>query len=376
MGEIKIQVTPSKPQNLEVGTKNTKNAVEITQDQKHYWELLAKEWAIKMSGLVQGVDYSSKYWANEAKKSSDIATASIETNSNLTEILNQDYQNYLNNLTDEHTQALFEIETKKELALTEIDTTSNNNVDNINNINNIAVDNIKTISNQSLTDISNAESNAIKNIEQVAENMSNYLPLTGGTLTGDLIFDQPDWSTILINAAKPSPTGTANVYKNLRFQDKETGESIGGIQLRRRPNGEEGVGLLIKHPNSDTYSSMELLAKPNGTFTTYAPASNVVNSIVTTRGRKQSGTSNYVWLGNDMILQWGTITLAANAQEVTVSLPHPFVTVVYSVAITHIGNGDFAYTIPVSGRTTTSFKMRQSGKVNNSMAQLWFAIGF
>lgn len=217
MGEIKIQVTPSKPQNLEVGTKNTKNAVEITQDQKHYWEWLAKEWAIKMSGLVQGVDYSSKYWANEAKKSSDIATASIETNSNLTEILNQNYQTYLNDLTDEHTQALFDINTQKEAALTEINTTTNNNVDNLNNITNTATNNIEKISDQSLTNISNAESTAIENIEQTAgqliqgasrnigEKVFSFLPLDDAglhLLDGSLLEGQGSYRAFVQYIAK------------------------------------------------------------------------------------------------------------------------------------------------------------------------------
>lgn len=211
-------------------------------------------------------------------------------------------------------------------------------------------------------------------------NALGYLPLTGGTLTGDLIFDQPDWSTILINAAKPSPTGTANVYKNLRFQDKETGESIGGIQLRRCPNGEEGVGLLVKHTNSDTYSRIDLLAKPDGTVTTYAPASDAANSIVTTQSIRKTA-NGYVKLGNGMILQWGrSANFTKAGQTQTITLPTAFNNTNYRVICSWFGETNVDDNPITKSFTTTTFQIHASTIGSNdgtwALGATWFAIGF
>lgn len=97
--------------------------------------------------------------------------------------------------------------------------------------------------------------------------------------------------------------------------------------------------------------------------------------FVTTKQIKLA-ENGFLKLNNGIIFQWGTATLPANTQEMTVTLPTPFTNSVYSVTITHVGLGSYAYTVPTDGRKTTSFKMYQSSKVSNAMAQMWFAIGY
>lgn len=101
-----------------------------------------------------------------------------------------------------------------------------------------------------------------------------------------------------------------------------------------------------------------------------------INTPFVTTKQVKLAKNGFLKLNNGIIFQWGTATLPANTQEMTVTLPTPFTNAEYSVTITHIGLGSYIYTVPTGGRTTTSFKMYQTGKVSNTMAQMWFAIGY
>lgn len=179
MGEIKIQVTPSKPQSLQVGTRNVKNSVEVEQNPTHYYSTLAKQWAVKIDGMVQDEDYSSKYWATQSKNSAEIAEASIETNTNLTELLSQNYQTYLNDLTDEHTQALSDITTKKDESLNAIETTTTEKITELNNLSNTATEDITNAKKEAVEIIDNVKNVSIEEIEQEGIKQVDNIKQTG-----------------------------------------------------------------------------------------------------------------------------------------------------------------------------------------------------
>lgn len=179
MGEIKIQVTPSKPQSLQVGTRNVKNSVEVEQNPTHYYSTLAKQWAVKIDGMVQDEDYSAKYWATQSKNSAEIAEASIETNTNLTELLSQNYQTYLNDLTDEHTQALSDITTKKDESLNAIETTTTEKITELNNLSNTATEDITNAKKEAVEIIDNVKNVSIEEVEQEGTKQVDNIKQTG-----------------------------------------------------------------------------------------------------------------------------------------------------------------------------------------------------
>ena len=100
MGEVQVQVTPSQPQNLQVGIKNVKNSVQIEENPSHYYSTLAKLWATNMDGLVQNEDYSSKYWAKNAQSSAEVSQAAAESAANLSDLINNNYNAYSQELNE------------------------------------------------------------------------------------------------------------------------------------------------------------------------------------------------------------------------------------------------------------------------------------
>lgn len=162
MGKIKVQVTPNKPQSLQVGVSNVKNAVQIEENPTHYYSTLAKQWAVKMDGKVQNEDYSSKYWAQDSKNQAEISQAAAETASNLVELLDKNYTNYTENLEELSSQTTSEITEIKLNSLTEIEQKRVSAIDNLN-------DTKINIQNE----IYQAKTNAVTEIETVGNDIEN-----------------------------------------------------------------------------------------------------------------------------------------------------------------------------------------------------------
>ena len=77
----------------------------------------------------------------------------------------------------------------------------------------------------------------------------------------------------------------------------------------------------------------------NGVSNTYAPASEIVNSIVTTTGLSKD-VDGYVKFGNGIIIQWGTAYHSADRTPVVVTFSTPF-------------SGTYTYQVVASGRYVT-----------------------
>ena len=108
-----------------------------------------------------------------------------------------------------------------------------------------------------------------------------------------------------------------------------------------------------------------------------APASAIINSIVTTAGIYRS-TSGYVKLGNGIIIQWGNCGVPANNKSVTVTLPTSFTSnTSYSAVAIHTGTGGASLTnVTISGQTASSFVLNQQETYTSSLGRRWIAIGF
>lgn len=91
----------------------------------------------------------------------------------------------------------------------------------------------------------------------------------------------------------------------------------------------------------------------DGTNTwTQAPASDVLNSIVTTTGISKS-QNGYVKFGNGLIIQW-----LYNVQTPsTVTLPTPFTSINYCCASMSTGSASHEHNISVYNKTTTTFQI-------------------
>ena len=111
MAEIRVNVTASKPQRVNVSSSNISTEITATPDSSLYYSNLAKNWAIA-SGLILNEDYSSKHYAGKAKESENASK-------NYAEASQATYQRVQDSAND----ALDNIETNKTSAITEINNT-------------------------------------------------------------------------------------------------------------------------------------------------------------------------------------------------------------------------------------------------------------
>jgi hypothetical protein len=98
----------------------------------------------------------------------------------------------------------------------------------------------------------------------------------------------------------------------------------------------------------------------------YANPSDVSNTVVTTINKSKS-ENGYFKLGNGLIIQWGH----AAGGGATVTLPTPFTSTNYQVALTQSENSEHNVNPTVSRKTTTNF---YAG--NHSWPIDWIAIGY
>lgn len=89
MAEIRVNVSS-------VGSKGTAQA---TNNAAQYWAEKAREWAIS-DNLVQGIDYSSKYYANIAKSNADSSKANLDSVRDAAEEVIAAKDNALNDISD------------------------------------------------------------------------------------------------------------------------------------------------------------------------------------------------------------------------------------------------------------------------------------
>ena len=140
----KINVTVSSSGN----TANTN----VTPDYAQYYSEKSKEWAIS-NRIVDNIDYSSRYYANESKKQADISTAKT------TEVI-ESGNTAVSNIESARDNAIMDVNTAgaTQVALaTEQATIATNKASEVVVSGNEALSNIDTAKNNAITSITNQE---------------------------------------------------------------------------------------------------------------------------------------------------------------------------------------------------------------------------
>lgn len=159
--------------------------------------------------------------------------------------------------------------------------------------------------------VTSANSNLQTQINTKA-NSSDVVNLTGTqTITGPKTFTGYNRivaiqnSTVTYNTAPSSDT-----YTDISFRDKN-GYEMGVLEHARLPNNDTVIRLAPKGADGDWSIPLTVGRNIYGTSYTLAPACDLDNSIVTTVS-KMKAASGYLKLGNDFIIQWGSITGSGN----------------------------------------------------------------
>ena len=141
MAEIRVNVTASKSQRVNVSSSNISTEISATPDTSQFYSNLSKNWAIA-ENIVNNQDYSSKHYAQESKQFSEIA----ESYKNTAE------QTYVN-FTEQATNASNELSELREASVQEITTVKDEAVNSVTTAKSEAIDNITSTKTTILQDI-------------------------------------------------------------------------------------------------------------------------------------------------------------------------------------------------------------------------------
>jgi hypothetical protein len=177
---------------------------------------------------------------------------------------------------------------------------------------------------------------------------------------------------------------TSNQYANLDFRDKNN-QTAGNMYLAYYTSGTRSIKMALQNDAGNS-SDIALLWNSTDGFYTYAPASGINNSIVTTVNKSKTA-NGYFQLGNGLIINWGQVeSFTANANVVTtksITFSKAY-TVAPKVMTTIINNStNVKYGSSIAGIensiTTTGCTLCYANN-NSSGSQtpqvLWIAIGF
>ena len=138
--------------NITVSSSGNTANTNVTPDYAQYYSEKSKEWAIS-NRIVDNIDYSSKYYANESKKQADISTAKAS------EVV-ESGNTAVSNIENARNNAILDVNTAgaTQVALaTEQATIATNKTSEVVESGNTALANIDTAKNNAITSITNQE---------------------------------------------------------------------------------------------------------------------------------------------------------------------------------------------------------------------------
>ena len=162
---------------------------------------------------------------------------------------------------------------------------------------------------------------------------------------------------------------TSTSWTDIRTEDAN-GSRTGGFR-NIEDSGANQTNMYVTSSDGNTILGAISINTDGTNAWTKAPASDVVNSIVTTTGISKE-RNGYVKLGNGIIIQWGNHNRGSSN---TVTLPTAFTSTNYSV--TFSGEGYQRYGWSTSKTTTTfSFNSADDASQNNDGITQWIAVGY
>lgn len=183
--------------------------------------LLAQSWAVKMDGIVNGEDYSSKYYARQSQSSAETAE------SLLTEVETA-HSDALQAISTAQTTAVGAVDTAKTTAVSSIDTAKSAAITGIETAGESAVDEVNTAKTAALSDITSEKNSAITEIESYTEIAQNWAAKTDAPVENDLYSakyyadmagETVDTALENINTAKAAALNDISTQKNSAIND-------------------------------------------------------------------------------------------------------------------------------------------------------------
>lgn len=235
--------TQNKTISVNVSSSGMSSNVSVSGDTSYYYSEKAREWAIS-NRIVDGVDYSSKYYANKSNQSAlNAQTSEINARNTYTDLqatANQKLEDLSNNtnialenIGIAEDSALNNIDIAKDSILTEINTAKNNVITEINNT---GINTKADITLNNLTDEGKAKFDSpwvSCNEYQIFSNVG----LSSSTYSEYTLDFLPDNSQYELSCTYMTNSGTNNGYGRLALNDEsESYRVIVGANTRTAQN--------------------------------------------------------------------------------------------------------------------------------------------
>ena len=178
----------------------------------------------------------------------------------------------------------------------------------------------------------------------------------------------------IANTVAPSKN---QAYPLVDIRDKNN-VIAGSVRYIEETHGNKYMGVFCgKTLNGATsYSSFVVGKTVNGRNFVQAPASDIINSVITTTGISKAA-NGYLRLGNGIIVQWGSIGAVTVNQNLTTSFNTSF-TAAPKVIVSINGSWSYQPVFTVAAVTTSNFTVHLSSNGNGSSGcgGFYFAIGY
>lgn len=160
MGEIKVTVSANKPKSVSIKSQQVANEISASADTGRIWAQTSKNWAVS-DVIVENTDYSSKYYANQAKESASNA----EEFESATRIIYNSFSETVNNV-------ITDVQTARDEALTSVESGKIEAVDSINSTKSTVISDIEFVADGEKKEIEDLADLIKENAEDIANRTS------------------------------------------------------------------------------------------------------------------------------------------------------------------------------------------------------------
>lgn len=272
MAEIRVNVTASKSQRVNVSSSNIATEITATPDTSQYYSNLAKNWAIA-ENIVDGKDYSSKHYAKEAQQASELANTYKEATEQAYISFSEQYTNAETELTALKDAGVQEINTAVTDGKTEITTTKDLAVDAVNNTKTTILQDIEFVADgekkeiEDLIDSGKDEIQELTNeIKDNASDIINRVSLSMfDTILKDHVLTYEETKGLALQGTyvyKDALAGFRYGYPDFyakvveEYNQATTTETVNGVTVKVHSNGHKFYDIANKSAIDSSFNSL------------------------------------------------------------------------------------------------------------------------
>jgi hypothetical protein len=305
MAEIRVNVTASKSQRVNVSSSNIATEITATPDTSQYYSNLAKNWAIA-ENIVNNEDYSSKHYAKEAQQASELANTYKEATEQAYVSFSEQYANAETELTSIKDASVQEINTAVTDGKTEITTTKDLAID--------AVNNTKTTILQDIEFVADGEKEEIRDLaDDIKENANDIINRVSlsmfDTILKDHILTYEETKGLALQgtyvykeAVAGSRYGYPDFYAKVieEYNQATTTETVNGVTIKVHSNGHKFYDIADKNAIDNSFNSLGtawFYGVDTANECIFLPRNNYITSYITNGNKTVSIKGNGTNIG-------------------------------------------------------------------------------